>query len=177
MMPILKRPPRTFYYSAIAIALLLAAVALPFAHHYYVQRSLITEVEGYGGSVVMEPGGPTWLRSWLPRELTYCFDTPREIHLANTTVDDDWLANLRDYPSLEMLGLADTNVTDAGLVHLSDMPHLQVLWLSNTAVSDAGLPSLRGLPKLVLFYLDGTRVTETGIDTLRKRLSHVDIQW
>ena len=133
---------RTLYCAAAAFLLIIVALAWPFVRRYYIQRAFIADVKDFGGMVVMEPGGPAWLRDRLPGDLALCVDTPRVVHLENSPVDDAWLANLREHPTIEHLGLAATDITDAGAAHVHDMPHLRVLWLSGTNITDAGLSAL-----------------------------------
>jgi len=173
-----QKPSHVWRIVYLAVALLLiVAAALPVYRRYARTRALVYGLEHMGGSVVMEPGKPEWLRELWPGVTNYLLDSPREVHLANSRVTDAWLESLQDFPSVEMLDLAGTGVTDAGLEHLSGRRNLKVLWLSGTQISDDGLTGLRDLPSLALMYVDDTSVSEAGVEQARLNIPTADIQW
>ena len=131
------------------------------------QVQAIAEIERLGGSVVIHPAGPDWLRSIVGDEVMTGYDHVVYVDLFDTQVADAGLVHLRRLKRFEMLDLSMTQVTDAGLVHLKRLTKLETLNLTATLVTDAGLVHLKGLKKLQNLELWSTQVTDAGLVHLK----------
>ncbi len=171
--------------------LVVVAIGLQLGIPVYRQQVVIQEIERLGGSVLTEPFGPEWLRSWMGGEWMMLVDTVNEVYLNGsaatdatlgylscltglmnlwlneTNVTDAGLVHLNGFRSLQHLALINTQVTDAGLEHLARTTDLRDLILNNTQITDVGLGQLKGLPKLQMLCLDDTRATDAGLAYLK----------
>ena len=96
-----------------------------------------------------------------------------------STITDENLANLQEFPKLEVLVLGNSQIKDAGLRHLKGLTNLRELLLGDTQITDAGLPHLADLTKLKLLELNNTQITGAGLAALRKltELEVLDISY
>lgn len=85
---------------------------------------------------------------------------------ADKTVNDEWLACLKNLASLERLNLASTSVTDLGVQRLAGLRHLRELDLSALPITDAGLQNLAELEKLRRLDLSDTKITAKSVAVL-----------
>jgi len=92
------------------------------------------------------------------------------VRLSGTKVTDVELANLRQFPRLQMLRLRRTKVTDEGLVYLRDLRQLISLDLDETWISDAGLEHLKAIYSLEVIDLSETEASPEGVERLRQEL-------
>lgn len=85
------------------------------------------------------------------------------LSLAQTNVEDDWLATVGKLPNLTRLQLEKTDISDKGVAQLSGLEHLEALNLYGTNVTDACLPDIQKIGSLKRVYLWETKVnTETA---------------
>ncbi len=61
------RLPRPLWIGLAAVALIVASLGFRYGAPIYRQQVAIREIERAGGSVIMNTGGPFWLRLWLRR--------------------------------------------------------------------------------------------------------------
>ncbi|HEY2157559.1 MAG TPA: hypothetical protein VGH33_18165 [Isosphaeraceae bacterium] len=139
------------------------------------QRRAIASIEAAGGEVCFDyqktpfgsydrsrpiPGA-RWLRALVGDEP---FRSVVYVSLcARKTCDDAALAQVANFPRLEVLYLNGSAVTDAGLGVIRRLRHLERLDLGWTAVTDAGLANVEGLDSLGLLCLNHTNVTDAGL--------------
>ena len=132
----------------VAVVSLLFALVLPWIH----ERAQMKTVTEFGGQVFTEPRGQHLLRQILGDAVT---ERAIYVHLNDSRVDDDWLANVQDLKHVEMISIASPNVTDHGLQHLKSMQNLTRLNFVGTKVTSDGVQMLReSLPKLALVDID-----------------------
>ena len=74
-----------------------------------------------------------------------------------STITNENLVNLQEFPKLEVLILCNSQIKDAGLRHLKGLTNLRELLLGDTQITDAGMVHLVGLTEL--------RELRLGIDT------------
>ncbi len=117
--------------------------------------------------------GARWLRALVG-------DEPfRSVHYvslsARKTCNDAALAQVANFPRLEVLQLEGSAITDAGLAVIRGLRRLERLDLGWTAVTDAGLANLEGLNSLVLLNLNHTNITDAGLAHITglRNLSHL----
>jgi hypothetical protein len=108
----------------------------------------------------------------------------RILHLANTRVTDDGLAELAQLQQLNYLCISNMDytkligpngaklnttplITGKGLVKLRDLSHLEVVQFSGSGFTDQDLRGLRELKHLVLIDLVGSSVTDAGVAEFR----------
>jgi len=80
------------------------------------------------------------------------------LSLAQTNVEDGWLATVGKLPNLTRLQLEKTNISDKGVAQLSSLEHLEALNLYGTNVTDACLPDIQKIGGLKRVYLWETKV-------------------
>ena len=97
------------------------------------------------------------------------------LSLANTNVENDWLAIIGEFKNLTRLQLEKTAISDAGLTHLNGLEHLEALNLYGTDISDTGLEQLKGLAGLKRVYLWGTKVTPEGSESLQQQFEDLEV--
>lgn len=85
--------------------------------------------------------------------------TLASLHLAGTSVTDDGVAALADFPRLERLHLERTATTDRGVTHLAGLTQLRYLNLYGTNVTDDALVTIANLPSIESVYLWQTEVS------------------
>jgi Leucine-rich repeat (LRR) protein len=181
-----RRIPLSLRMFAAILLLLGAGSAWVFVRDYR-QQAAIRAIGTVGGSIVKNPTGPGWLRSFVGDEhledvsavslydravsdevLIHLarFERLRDLSLGNTPLTDSGLSHLRGLTSLESLGLDNTLVTDRGIAHLRTLRALRHLSLRGTQVTDVGLSHLAEFPILQVLVLDNTRVTDKGLAPL-----------
>ena len=96
-----------------------------------------------------------------------------------STITNENLVNLQEFPKLEVLILGNSQIKDAGLRHLKGLTNLRELLLGDTQITDAGLLHLAGLTKLKILELNNTQITGAGLAALGKltRLEVLDISY
>ncbi len=117
--------------------------------------------------------GARWLRSLVGDEP---FRSVVYVSLcARKTCDDAALAQVANFPRLEVLYLNGSAITDTGLAHIRGLHHLKRLDLGWTAVTDAGLANVEGLGSLTLLDLSHTSITDAGLAHLAglRNLGHL----
>lgn len=160
----------------LAFVLIAVAVGIPLRQRMVATREVVSLIRHHGGSVVFSPGKPAWFRQYLSADYRLMLDSLREVHLANSTIDDASLQKLGGLSNVTMLSLNNTKITNTGLAHIQDWQNLEVLWLSGTEIGDEGIVHLYDLNNLKLLYLDDTNVSETGVAKLREA-TFTDVQW
>ncbi|TMU57346.1 c-type cytochrome domain-containing protein [Flagellimonas algicola] len=80
------------------------------------------------------------------------------LSLAQTNVQDQWLAVVGKLPNLTRLELQQTDISDKGILQLSGLKHLEALNLYGTKVGDACLPEIQKMESLKRLYLWQTKV-------------------
>jgi hypothetical protein len=172
------------------VAFVIAEIGLSIWLRYRREQQVIQKIKSWGGRVVVETGGPDWLRSLAGEDRikrTKVFTRINSVALQNARIADSEIAHLSGLrnvrclylsstgltnaglaalsgcTNVEVLRIDGTGVTDDGLVHLSAMTKLNYLSLKSTAVSDAGLVHLDGLTDLRNLYLSDTAVTDAGL--------------
>ena len=101
-----------------------------------------------------------WYSGWLHKMFGHeeCYD-PTFLILNNfASVDDDTLATVAQFQSLEQLWLnGDISITDAGLEHLKRLTRLRELSLGDAPVSEDAVARLRqALPACEVFWTPPT---------------------
>jgi hypothetical protein len=194
------RLPRPLWIGLFTGVLIVVATGLQIILPIWRQQRAIREIQRLGGRMVIENGGPEWLRARVGDEHMKYFDrvvgadltvksvddsTLRHVAaldnlqalwLGNSRISDDGLVHLRGMAQLEQLWLGNTRVTDAGLVQLRTLRRLHELSLGNTDVSDVGLAHIQGLRALQRLSLGNTRVTEVGVADLQRALPRLTIE-
>jgi hypothetical protein len=69
----------------------------------------------------------------------------QELNLDRTAIDDEFLAEIANHATLEILSLRDTRVTNAALERLH-APRLRSLSIAGTAINDLAVPALATFP-------------------------------
>jgi hypothetical protein len=81
---------------------------------------------------------------------------------------DEGMAELANFPALQVLVLPSAEITDAGMKHLAELPELEVLDLShNLAVTNAGVAHLAGLVHMRRLWLNTVAIDSGAIPHLR----------
>ena len=89
-----------------------------------------------------------------------------------------WVAGTSRWPeNAASICLDGSSITDDGLAHLKQFPNAVVLHLDNTRVSDSGLPHLKSLRSLEYIDLRGSDVTSSGVRDLRISLPNTQIDY
>lgn len=88
------------------------------------------------------------------------------LDLSDNPISDTGLEYIAHCEKLTFLSLRDTLITSEGLKHVSQMTDLEVLVLDGTAVDDAGLKHLHDCNKLRILSLCETNTTADGIEEL-----------
>ena len=90
-------------------------------------------------------------------------DCPLTLDLHDSTVNDEALANLKEFKNLSAFALdSHKKVTDAGLTNLKNCKNLTHLWLHKTKVTAAGIDELnKELPQCKIEWDGG--VVEAGM--------------
>jgi len=140
----------------------MVSIWLPYA----MDRQVIHDIEGWGGSVECNQGRwDSWGRlttSTVPWRFKF-FEPVVYVNLAETRATDVQIAQLSRFKNLRQLNLSQTAVTDAGLAHLSGLQDLSELYLGTASVTDSGLAHLSGLTNLRWLSLYGTQITDAGL--------------
>ena len=97
------------------------------------------------------------------------------LSLAQTQLEDDWLAIIGKFPNLTRLQLEKTNISDAGISHLTMLEHLEALNLYGTDITDGALDHLKAIPNLKRVYLWGTKVSPKGANALREANTALEV--
>ena len=192
-MPAADRPKRRLPYVGVmlfaSLLLLVGAAVLMIWLPYHREQAAIVAIERVGGAVIVEDGGPAWLREQIGDERMEVFDKvwrvwlsgkqvagimpavggltrPRELYLDSTPLTDAEMENLSGMTNLKRLNLARSKVSDAGLAHLRDMANLEWLFLDHTDVTGPGLQHLGGLTSLERLDLANTQITDAALEHL-----------
>jgi hypothetical protein len=83
-----------------------------------------------------------------------------DVHLSNTIVDDEAIAELSTFPSLHILNLAWTPITGEGFAVKEGWPVLSTLYLPGVQLSEAGKDALTTIPRLNSIQLPGNWAPE-----------------
>src|SRR5258708_2241571 len=106
-----------------AILLLAAALVVQIWLPGHQQRAAIRAIEQARGRVVIEPGGPQWLRDRIgDARMAPLFDSVVEINLDGREFNDLWMPLVSPITRLPPITLTGTQLTDARLPPLS-RPH------------------------------------------------------
>jgi len=151
--------PRPLSLFLLTVVLVLGGLGLRFGIPIFRQQMAIREIRRLGGDVYRRPGGPEWLRKWLPDSCQQVIGRVRDVDLGTSEVTDADLVLLREFPEAERLSLARSQVTDAGLRQLSGLDHLDGVILDRTDVTVAGLEHLRSMPQLRHVNAVGSAIT------------------
>ena len=190
------RLPHWGWFLLATVVLVIGSVGLSVWLPWHREQQVIQVIEGWGGKVDTQTGGPDWLWQLLGKDrmtefkvfdrvsyvqLDYMEITDAEIarlstltnlkglSLDVTAVTDSSLAHLSRLPNLNSLSLIRTSTTDSGLAHLSRMTNLKLLLLNgSTAVTDKSLAHLSRLTKLRSLSLRNTAVTDAGLNHLKR---------
>jgi Planctomycete cytochrome C/Leucine Rich repeat len=92
------------------------------------------------------------------------------LDLARTSVTDDALKTIAQFPRITRLDLRKAKITDKGLPALAACKNLTYINLFGTEVTDAGLDALAKIKSLTDVYLYETKVTDAGVAKLKKAL-------
>jgi Leucine-rich repeat (LRR) protein len=135
------------------------------------ERAILAKVKAMGGIAKVENGRITISLSKSTVDdqfLDQLKQSPRLVSLNLTDVQlssgDQGMALLGQLSTLEGLGLYGTNVTDAGLKHLAGLSNLDSLSLGGTKITDDGLVHLKGLRRLKWLVLNETGITDVGLE-------------
>ena len=83
--------------------------------------------------------------------------------------EEDWLARLRNHPTLRSLTFTDVPITADGCTVLATIPNLRWLSLSGCPIGDDGLRALADAPALRGFNLTGAGLTDDGLRAFADR--------
>ncbi|MCE9547832.1 MAG: hypothetical protein K8T25_20355 [Planctomycetia bacterium] len=111
------------------------------------------------------PPIPRWLQKWLGED---AFVDVNYVDLSQTTLGDEKLHLLKQFPRLMGLDLTGTQVTDGGLNDLNCLSELEDLRLSETKISDTGLKKINKLKKMRFLDLSRTSVGDSGLSNLKE---------
>lgn len=124
-----------------------------------------------------------------------CKELRQIFFAAETGIDDEAVAKLKNFPKLEQVDTVNLKLTDKAMEHLAACPNLKRLNLSGAAITDAAgakakkiekleflvlngaavgdkfLADIADLPKLKQLQLGGTKVTDKGFESLAKMKS------
>ena len=82
-------------------------------------------------------------------------------------IDNDHLACLADFKSLECLSVDSSRLDDTGAAHLAAVASLSALTISGTLITDAGLDRFVNLQRLESLGLGRTAISDAGLAKLR----------
>jgi hypothetical protein len=137
------------------------------------------DVTELGGLVVVEGGGPAWMRSLAGDPAMQVFDRLVTLSLndktnphfkdykLNTRVNDAWMERLSGLPDLRALDVANMDVRGPGLRAAGTLRSLESINLTLTPITDESLGALAGLTRLKVLGLASTKVTGTGMEPLQ----------
>lgn len=108
-------------------------------------------------------------------ELEKVKDYITRLSLASTTVQDDWLSIISNFPNLTRLQLEKTSVTDNGIRFLSQLKHLESLNLYGTQVTNSCLSYIANMESLERVYLWNTKVTPDQALVLEKNAKGLEV--
>ncbi|MCW5515847.1 c-type cytochrome domain-containing protein [Muriicola sp. Z0-33] len=97
------------------------------------------------------------------------------LSLANTNIENDWLAVVGEFSNLTRLQLEKTNITDQGITHLTQLGHLESLNLYGTNITDTAIDLLKDIPELKRVYLWGTKVSSEGASSLAESNTELEV--
>ncbi len=159
--------------TVLVIALGALSICLPIWLPYQWEQQIVEEIEGCGGRVYTETGGPFLLRWFVGTDrMKKCrvFERVHGVTLFSAEVPDAGIAQLNSLPNLEHVHLDVAKVTAAGLVDLRGFKilecHTLSVSLNRTMVTDDDLAHLSRLTNLTFLWLDGTAVTDFGLTHL-----------
>ena len=99
------------------------------------------------------------------------------LDFSNSSINDDQLNIIAQFPHLIFLALQNTAITDQGLTYLNDMEYLQYLNLYNTQVSDEGLSQISDIPNLKKVFLWQTKATDEAVEELRNAKPGLEVDF
>jgi hypothetical protein len=168
--------------TAIGLAAVVAAWALLWYRMVRREREVIAGVTGAGaaeyyqgcvrGLLVTGPGfNGAQLRKLL------ALRSLQELQIDHTSVQDEDLRVLADFPHLQIIWFYDANLGDKAVKELASLPRLTVLGLRLPNMSEQGLAHLYGHRTLKQLRIECCRLSELAIDNLRRSLPecHIDI--
>jgi hypothetical protein len=196
--PAAKTPLRWYQYRlrTLLIAMTLLAAWMAYVSHHARQQKLAVEkIRALGGTVQYDyqkdkiqlggeeysrydpqamPPGPEWLRNFIGNDY---FQNVVYVSLSKTSVTDDELAILENFPGLEGLSISQTKITSFGLVHLEGLKNLESLSLENTLIDDNGLAHIKDLANLRILILNDTKITDAGTINLQRLTNLEECLW
>jgi hypothetical protein len=89
------------------------------------------------------------------------------LDLGNSSVTDDDLRHLKQFPHLQKLFLQNVNIGDNSVTHLKDLKYLEVLNLSGTKISSRTLDEISGWSNVKKLYIYNTSVPEQSVTSLK----------
>ena len=96
------------------------------------------------------------------------------IDLGNSSVIDEDMKALSDFPHLQKLHLQNISISDNGVQYLRGLRYLEVLNLSGTNITEKSVNEISGWKNLKKLYIYNTNVSAASIDASRK--SNPDLQ-
>ncbi len=105
------------------------------------------------------------------------FTSMERLFLGESRIQGPGLVHLKNLRGLNYLSLKDLKIKDADLKHVAPLRQLDHLGLDGTPIGDAGLVHLKTLTRLRRIWLNGTNVTDAGLAHLKdlKSLSRIEL--
>lgn len=97
------------------------------------------------------------------------------LSLAQTNIEDEWLASVGQFSNLTRLQLEKTSITDNAISHLSGLEHLEALNLYGTTVTNECLSDIEKIGSLKRVYLWGTKVTSENAKSLEDKNDELEV--
>lgn len=97
------------------------------------------------------------------------------IDIGNSTVKDEDLKTLSQFPHVQKLHLQNIDIGDEGVKYLKDLRYLDVLNISGTKVTGKTLDEVRDWKNLKKLYIYNTAITSEAVESLRKTHPELDV--
>lgn len=124
-----------------------------------------------GTSTLLEvsymPHNPEALSADKLKSLSDARENITWLTLSASTLQNDGLSIIANFPNLTKLKINGTRITDEGIKHLVSLDNLEYLNLYGTEVTDESVDYLLQLPELKKLYIWQTKISEQGLAKLR----------
>ncbi|MDN5213410.1 c-type cytochrome domain-containing protein [Fulvivirgaceae bacterium BMA12] len=124
-----------------------------------------------GNSTLLEvsymPHNPEALSADKLKTLSDARENITWLTLSASTLQNDGLSIIANFPNLTKLKINGTRITDEGIKHLVTLDNLEYLNLYGTEITDESVDYLLQLPELKKLYVWQTKISEQGLAKLR----------
>lgn len=116
-----------------------------------------------------------WMRNDIPAELLKLFQSPVEVTLYDSVLEEGVFRNLAKMTRLQELAFCGSTFHDKDLLWLTQLQDLKRLDVSRTNLTDRSVDIISRFRSLEGLYIDGARLSPAAIATLKKELPSCEI--